>query len=702
MSGTDRLPPAVTRLPNSRWRMRTSVMTGSTKSISRTYATCEEAMVAYYTALRARAAGEDVAAALDALDAGAQPRPRATAPVRTVEELFGEFYTERDAVVAASDPTFRRSRRKGNYSLRFTTTAANRSDYKKGIRPYLGDKRLTELTREVIQGWMTELAGYGYNVETSGRFLSHLKFVIGHARRSELPDDFPWKSIGPVPPAVPRLAAPDPARWGGMPGSKPPAFTFKEGKTLSLSLDAADRIAGYCEHYGGPRIGEVFGLRLGEFSWRDDLLWVRIERQMLEDNQIVPWVKTDAAYRKIPLPPILAEYICAYVDRYHGLDLSNLRDFSDEHRNRLLVRNPAGRDLNGGYLPGKRSNYAGRLTNRRDANGFGYAELGYRITSHSLRKAVATYLLHAREIVRTIATDSLGPEPPPGHPDELGWLRQRRRLEDVDLAFSPMLVSQYLGHAHDRAHDESPASPVTLSHYNLSINSKESLKAVARTIDLIARHEVGTLLDEPDAYDQLPVYFPGDPAWVICAEAQRLTGLSQSNVTEGVRHGRFEGRLAWVADGGYERNAKTGKCNPAKPTVVVSRKSIDAYLELIEQPQLKDAQERLGITFKGVAANFLDTGRLPYEKWGNRTYIPKPALDALIDEIHDAVVETLAEVGPCTPGQLKEAFDERRAGRIFVHGRALLGWITHWLTDLIHRGRVRLAAGRYQAVPKGR
>lgn len=122
---------------------------------------------------------------------------------------------------------------------------------------------------------------------------------------------------------------------------------------LAKLTSAAFRAAVYLEALAGPRIGECFGLQLGDFFWKDSLLWVTIERQMLQTNAVVPWVKTDASYRRIPLAPILSDYLIDYCHICHGIDLRNP---DPALFGRQLIVNTAGRDTDGSFLAALRTN----------------------------------------------------------------------------------------------------------------------------------------------------------------------------------------------------------------------------------------------------------------------------------------------------------------------------------------------------------
>jgi hypothetical protein len=99
--------------------------------------------------------------------------------------------------------------------------------------------------------------------------------LVGRAPLSIRPEDSPWNDCAPGKPANQRKLMADLSQWGGLPGSALPVLPFSDGRNLAHALAAADRLVVYDEHYSRPRIGEMFGLQLGDFSYVNDYLWVR-------------------------------------------------------------------------------------------------------------------------------------------------------------------------------------------------------------------------------------------------------------------------------------------------------------------------------------------------------------------------------------------------------------------------------------------
>ena len=702
------LPRGVEHLGDDRYTIRIAVSTGSTKSVQRTVrGTAQEVLALYHAAVAARKQGNDPIAVLDAWTDGSTPSPKAqrpaapapaARPVRTFAELFAVYLEERQRIVATSDHTFRQNRHKRGMTLRPTSLKSETERIERAVIPVLGTRRIDELTAEVMQAWLIGLAEAGQSVGTARALLVNVRAIVKRAKRSELPEDFPWQTVHPVPPSTPTKRAIEPSKWNGLPGSTKPALSFANGKALAQLMAAADRVVMYLEHFGGPRIGESYGLLLGDLTWDGQRLWATIERQMTPDGERVPWVKSDASYRRIPLADILAEYLFSYCKRYHDYDLRN-PDLARAHR--PLVVNPAGRDFDGTFLPGVRSNFSSRLVAVRDASPFGHDELGYSIDSHHLRKSVASYLLNARSIIHAIERDDAGNEPDPADlVAHNAWLTRRlRRLSVLELGFSPMEISRYLGHEINSKTDTESASAVTLEYYNLTMGLQDGAKAIADVLDLIIRHEVQTLLDEPDPEDLLPVHFPGDPDWLTVAETKPLVGINQSNISVAVSDGRLEGHLGWLANGGYLRNKDAEKNSPALPMLFISRKSIDAWVALRNRPSMSELRAQLGMSERAIHRNFIETGRVRAELVGRRCYLDAGDVSSLTATLFNAVEATVRDAGPLTLRRLTERFNNRH-GHLFCEGSALETWVAHWVGVLIERGRLqRRLDGRIACPP---
>jgi hypothetical protein len=405
------------------------------------------------------------------------------------------------------------------------------------------------------------------------------------------------------------------------------------------------------------------GLRLRQISLGTDSngkerMRFHLGSQMLDNGEIVDWLKSDASYRTVTAPDMLARYVKAYALSYHQYDFARPRvDLAD----RPLVVNPAGRDLDGTRLPGRKLQWAGRLIESRGRCDLDYAKLGYDLTSHNFRKTLATYLLLAEELSSQI----------PGGGARLG--------------FAPLNVSAYLGHEHSGDREKLPASPVTISHYLLGATSTLATDAIADYIDRLARHEQATIEYTPADDDLYPVHAPQDPEWLTVAQAVPVLGIDKSNVVAAIHRGELDGHLGWLADGGWRRNNGYDDRRPAVPMYFISRSSLQDGVELRRRMSLKAAGRQLGMAADTLHANFIATGRLSL----SRDRLDSGDVARLHEELLDALAFCIPHDRAIRSRDLKARFDAEH-GHLLGAGRATLTWVERWAADLASSGRVRL------------
>lgn len=699
--------------PDGTCQLRTSVARGSTRTVKANFPNVVTARHAQARAEAVRDADGDVVAEVRHLEAvasqatfgaalveggSAEVRP-AKRKSRLFRELVDDLQRKRKDLVETSDHTRRRSLAKGRNTLRPSTFRNDGDIFRLHLLPAFGDMPCSDIDADAVEAFLIGQAARGYAFSYVESQLVRLRMVLGRAKTSERSDDFPWPSCAPISPKDPLRKRSDPKMWGGQPGAADPLLLLSNMQVLALGVRAALRPAIYIEGLAGLRIGEDFGLQLGDFTWRSDFLWVEVVRQMNDQNVVVLWVKADASYRRIPLPPILAEYLVAYCSIYHGCDL---RAVPEELKSRQLIVNPAGRDYDGSFLPAQRSGLATDLPVIRDRVGLSYEKLGYWLDSQHLRKSLATYLLNARGILRAIDGAVDGPEPT--DPEELvGHLRRRLdRSPERLAAFDGIDVSRYLGHEYDAKDDPMAASPVTLTYYNLDVNAEASLMAIARTIDRIARFEIGDELPVgPDERDELPVHFADDESWMSAAEASAVLGIARTNVTTAVQRGRLEGHMGWQADGGYRRNEHSDTRKPAHPVLFVSRTGVKELARIKAMPSSKDVARRLGMSAEAFCRNFVATGRLRHEETPSVLRIDADDADELVAEIHQAVLGCFRPGEQLSREELMRRFNER-CGELFVEGRALRRWVEHWVSELLAAGQLQDRGNRVGVTRRSR
>lgn len=601
---------------------------------------------------------------------------------RTFGELVDEFQSRRAELVSVSNPIRRATKRSGRTGLRRTTLNNNASIQRQLIDAF-GPMAVADIGWAQVHDFAIERARRGTQPRYVDQMLVQLRMIVGTAKASERPDDFPWGRVRAITPAKPRRSPDDPTKWGGLPGAKRPVLSFARQHVVAMAAPAAFRPAVYIEGMSGIRIGEAFGLQIGDFEWVEGLLWVKVVRQMIDTNEVVPWTKTDSSYRFIPLAPVLAEYLGTYARLYHGC--SDLGKPEPELVGRQLIVNPAGRDTDGTFLPARRSQFSSKMSELRERTGLGHDELGYLLNSHHLRKSLSTYLLNAVTILDLL----IGLEPEPDDKDaQIAYWRKRA---EERVQFDGIHVSTYLGHQVMQSKEET-ASELTLTTYNLDPQQDKAMVSIARAIDVIVRDKIGdTLFDEPDETDLYPVHFSDDSEWVTSDIAMSIVGITQSNIWTGVRDGRLEGHLGWLADGGYRRNEGCDKRLPALPRLFISVASAKELARRRSMPSLKEVSRRLGMSGEAVARNFVRTGRLTAEMTAHIVRIEPDGVDHLVAEIEDGLLACFGDTERIHISELTSRFN-KTYGSLFVEGRALERWVTAWAELLVSKGALRKTA----------
>jgi hypothetical protein len=223
-----------------------------------------------------------------------------------------------------------------------------------------------------------------------------------------------------------------------------------------------------------------------------------------------------------------------------------------------------------------------------------------------------------------------------------------------------------------------------MRHYNLATNNSRGFEKIADAIDRVIRHEIGDLVDDHSDYDVLPSHPANDPEWVLARHAAPILGITNGNVIAAVHRGALEGRMGWLADGGWRRG--TGK--PTHPQMFVARSSIERRLADQALPCLKDRMRATGMSERAVKANFIETGMITARALADRVVVDVPATRRLLDALVAGLIASFPSTGALTVKQLTSRFNKRH-GHLFRDGRATERWVAHWLELLVHDKRVR-------------
>lgn len=690
------LPRGISRRSNGSYQVAVTPQ-GSKSPIRAGFATLGEAELALQLGRRAKASGGDIRTAMmsarnreasesDLVAAASKP----TAPAApTVAHVVSEHLARRDELAATSDHTLRAKRRKGEATLRPRTAENDHLNCRNRLLPYLGGYRTTDLTYEILRDWTLKLAEDGLGTKYVDSLISKLRSVIGELPSSQRPESFPWNRLRPIKARRPRKQRWNPVEHGLAPNTPEPLITFAQQESITTQLPRADRIVPRLEGMAGLRRGEIYGLQLGDFTKRDGYWWVNIRRQRdLDTGEIVPWVKSDASYRTIPLAPILGHAIETYVVHHHSTTLDSPKDPEV-----LLVVSSVGRSTDGGFLPGLAGTTYEHWTAAANSSGYSPDKIGFFLDLHHLRKCLSTYLQVARQLVPQIRNAHL-PELPPDAPAEDRARRLEQEIEQLNAdrraGFSLHLVSVYLGHevGETRSNGELPAAAITNTIYRLDTGS-EALVDLADVIDLIVRHEVDELDDEPLERDTYRVVRANDPDWILIEDAAPIVGLTRSGLYQAVQAGNVAAELAWVADGGYQarRNAPTPTTAPTFPRLVIHRDELDRVRQVRSNLSHKEAASRLGVSPDLVRKRFIAQGWLDdLSTAGGRRYVAQEQVDSLAAQLHELVLEALRRHVELTTPELVAAIAQMNSP--LLHAAPRERWVDHWTAALRSAGAV--------------
>jgi hypothetical protein len=696
-----RVSKGVYLLSSGAFLVRVNDAKGTSDEVSRTATTRKGAESLVAEAAAIRDGGGRVSAVWGAgATLKASPASDATrSPL--LSKVVQEHRASRAARCAVSD-----KKRAGNHhgvsSLRPGTLVTDDPKLNRILSQFEG-LRLDEISRPLLEAWMTSLGAEGIGVEYANSLLIHLRFACGSVGNAVQHVDYPWRGVAPVPPLKPNTAPNDPSKWGGKPNSKPPALPFVRGLMLAGMMRASHRIVVYLMLFMGLRRGEVMGLRLCHFYRMDGWLVVTIREQRdLRTGEVKEWVKADASCRDLPIPPILATFIEWYILRYHSgyrVDIPPA-DRSPRH----LVVTSTGRDVDGGFMAASVTAPLNEWNEVRDNNGYAFEDVGYRLRPHFLRATLSTYLLNAGHVCAQIDLPDEGALD--ASSDDVSELQSlvALLLGQRQWYLSGAVVSAWLGQENENVDDENgpAAASVTMEHYNLGFNDEfAAFTRVACVLDKILRHEIGALEDEPDETDLRRVILADDPDWVLLPAAAAEIGIAEASVSDAIRRGSYKGELVWFADG--DRNVPGAR-------LVLPRTEVDRVVRRKGLLTRTAAEKYTGFGHGFIMARVASGELSVADTHQGRPYFEEREVRRFLTTYHDAITAVLASSGALTPKRIRDELARLHAptgmakhqvrpeGELF--GRA--GWphLAHvqlWLTQLRDSKQVeRLRNGTYR------
>jgi len=670
------LPSAITIKRNGDYRVSLRPI-GATNPVRITTKTVADAFEALAHGLRCQEQHGTADEIRTAMVDGVRAQRAASAPAKPDARLLGElmdtFLEERRAICANGNHKLRRNIKKGINSVRPGTVEAYENTINKHLRPRWGNVPVDQIDRQLVSNWVIEIAKNGLGLDTSTKAMIMLRKLVGFARRSELPEEYPWHEVEALRPVSTTRPSRDPEVWGGDPTSKPPAMPIPECMRLFRYLPAATLCLVLMERFMGTRVGETCGALLEDLTYDvHGVLRLHIHRQMDGKGNLVNYTKTDASYRTIPVPRLFAKFLDAQCLFYHDYDLHN----PDPTRGHIpIMVNSAGRAIDGSFLPIRPTTVMQQLIDARVPAEMTHQELGFTAGNHYYRECFITELLNIMVILADLEREAV--EEAPTDPVErvayLEGLINRRHL----TGYSPMHVSAYAGHEHDRATEIASASRVTLQRYNLSLNNDAHYVAISETMNRLIELTIGELVFEPDEWDLMPVHQIDDPEWCTVREAIELIGIQDSNVISAINDGRLEGHMGWQANGGYLRNEPgTGKSTPALPQLFASRTSVKEYIRKRSLVGITPAAKRFGMTDRPAWAILHQAGYRPEgSKWN------PDSVDEVMRRLHELFLDALGDV-PLSLTAIKQRIDATKPA-LLPDRRVTLGWLETWRDQLL-------------------
>jgi integrase len=229
---------------------------------------------------------------------GAQARPEAPAFKEWAETLLAR----KRPLDRAGDPMARQP--KGRVAPR--TWAEYRRVLDKRLLPEFGETPLDQVTPAQVGQWFAEFeaepgARRGGDVARA-RAYALLSIIFNEAIRDGLLDRSPCQ-----------------VRGGSLVDNpeRPPLPTEAELLIITESMPARLRLALQLGSRTGMRVGEVLGLRRGDFNLTPDAESVSVARQADNKGKMVP-LKTKRSARSIPITPVLADLVRAHLAEHCG------------------------------------------------------------------------------------------------------------------------------------------------------------------------------------------------------------------------------------------------------------------------------------------------------------------------------------------------------------------------------------------------
>lgn len=297
MSGPRQLPQGITRNPGGMYRARLSV-DGVQHSLG-TFTTLGDARAALDIARADKARGQFIPPAQRRAQLKAEREARrvqAAADARTVRELAEAWLSWQES-----------------RGLKLGSIYTYRRHLEAHFLPTFGERPVGDVTALDVNAWLDQIekAKGGAGAAQVHRVVASLfKWATGDA--SDLPRTFtPWLLTSPVPP----LAARRPRRSTSTRRNRV-TMADEDLARLAELMPPADRLAVLLCGWTALRIGEVLALRRRHVSTdTDGARWLKVEAQIQARGSgvRVDTPKSEASYREVPVPAVIAEALAAHL-----------------------------------------------------------------------------------------------------------------------------------------------------------------------------------------------------------------------------------------------------------------------------------------------------------------------------------------------------------------------------------------------------
>jgi integrase len=473
---------SIWRTNAGKYQVRVVSSKGKQKRVKVTVPTLAEARLMRDAADQARKEGRSIKLAWNAIR-GINGTPVCRVPI---DEMFKRYLAHGDTLVSQGGDHKDPAPRSGSAETRRPTTQEGylkHVDLVKRLIDELGDVRFADdLTADKLRKVREEMRDRGLAVATQKSQLVHVYKALEHLDAGEQPPGFPdlHRKVRALKPKNPLKRPPDPQKWGGNYGDDLPALPLHKAFAIAEEMGPERGLAVYLMAIMGLRRGETFGLTLDKISRKGDRLYIQIDSQR-HQLEILPWVKSRASYRTLPVPEVMVGALVGYCSGLHGWDPMGGQKPPDPSS--LLVLSPS-RKIE------KPSDWGRAFHATVEGGETSYEELGYELTPHHLRKSVSALVLNAAPIA---GKESGMPEE---HLAALGVTRES--LLQLGLQVPAVNASGWLGHE-TRADANNPlaAAAVTLGHYNPTITALGAREATADWLTFVARFDKWIADKEP-------------------------------------------------------------------------------------------------------------------------------------------------------------------------------------------------------------